>query len=109
MGGKEALIPHPILPLHETPWLIAFAGERGMGIAPGKPAENLLLAALSEGSTLQQLAALNYLSQKPNEDALPILYSLLDTGSIEIQDAIFNTLWFYSSSGMEIGSPSNVH
>ena len=42
-------IPPAPLPLHEIPWLIAFAGARGIGIAPGQPAENLLVTALAEG------------------------------------------------------------
>lgn len=96
------LIPQPLPPLHETPWLIAFAGERGMGIAPGKPAENLLLSALDEGKPNQQLAALRYLRQNPIVDALPILHSILKTGNYEIQNAAFDTIWFYSISGIEI-------
>jgi hypothetical protein len=31
-------IPQPHPPLAQTPWLIAFAGTLGVGIAPGKPA-----------------------------------------------------------------------
>jgi HEAT repeat protein len=106
---RDANIPHPTRQLQEIPWLIKFASDRGMGIAPGKPAENLLLTALSEGSTTQQLAALNYLSKNPQQDALPILFNLLDTGSNEVQNAVFDTLWFYAASGMDTRSPTRVH
>jgi len=101
--------PRPFQELHEIPWLIAFAGERGMGIAPGKPAQNLLLSALGEGSSEQQIAALNYLNLNPDHDALPRIYDLLEQGSDDLQEAAFNTLWYYASSGTDItpsASPS---
>lgn len=106
---QDSQIPHPTPPLHEIPWLIAFAGERGMGIAPGKPAENLLLTALSEGSQMQQLAAMQYLRQFPNEDSLAILYNLLNSDSSVLKDGAYNTLWFYASHGTEIREPKRVY
>jgi hypothetical protein len=93
--------PRPFQPLHEIPWLIAFAGERGMGIAPGKPAQNLLLSALGEGSSEQQLAALNYLKLNPDNDALPLIHELLEQGSDDLQGAAFNTLWYNASAGID--------
>lgn len=107
--GTEAYrtaTPRSILPLHETPWLIAFAGERGMGIAPGKPAHNLLLAALGEGSLQQQLAALDYLKLSPNREALPIIFDLLNQGSNDLQQAAYNTLWYNASEGLDLNLAS---
>ena len=107
----DPVIPRPFQPLHEIPWLIAFAGEQGMGIAPGKPAQNLLLSALGEGSSEQQLAALNYLKLNPNNEALPLIYELLEQGSDDLQEAAFNTLWHNASAGVDITastSPSMV-
>lgn len=107
----DANIPRPIQPLHEIPWLIAFAGDRGMGIAPGKPAQNLLLTALAEGSSEQQLAALDYLKLNPNNEALPQLYEMLEQGSDDLQEAAFNTLWHNAAAGMDItasASPSLI-
>jgi len=103
--GKEVYrtaTPRSILPLHETPWLIAFASERGMGIAPGKPAHNLLLAALGEGSLQQQLAALDYLKLNPNREALPLIYDLLSQGTNDLQQAAYNTLWHNASEGLDL-------
>jgi HEAT repeat protein len=102
-------IPEVSLSLHEIPWLIEFAGERGMGIAPGVPAKNLLLTALSEGSPEQQLAALAYLQLNPNPEALPLLYELLENGFGETQQAAFNTLWHFASAGVEVRTAVPYH
>ena len=105
-GEPDARIPHPPLPLHETPWLVAFAGDRGIGIAPGQPAENLLLTALAEGTPEQQQAALESLQLHPNLDALPLVYDSIDRGYGGIQQAAFNTLFSFSSQRLDIHNPS---
>lgn len=95
-------IPGTFKPLHEIPWLISFASERGIGIAPGVPAENLLLSALSDGSKEQQRAALRTLQQFPNSEALPQIYELLEKGFGDLHQDAFNTLWYYASEGINI-------
>jgi hypothetical protein len=102
-------IPQPISPLHETPWLIAFASERGMGIAPGEPADNLLLAALGEGSPQQQHAALVHLQLNPNPEALPQIYELLEHGIGDTQQVAFETLWYYAAEGLDIHSAASYN
>jgi HEAT repeat protein len=92
-------------PLHEIPWLIAFAGERGIGIAPGLPAENLLLSALVEGTPEQQQAALEVLQYHPILKTLPQIYKLMDSGSGRIQQAAYNTLISYAAQGFDIQKP----
>ena len=94
-------IPHTIPPLTETPWLIAFAGERGIGVAPGKPALDLLLLALREGSEEQRLAALNYLNLHGDITTIPDALNTLNESKGELQDAAFNTLWHLSASGIQ--------
>jgi HEAT repeat protein len=100
--SPDPRIPAKTKPLHEVPWLISFASERGIGIAPGKPAENLLISALSEGTPEQQQAALLMLEHFPNPDALPLIYDLLEGGFGDSQQAAFNTLWFYAAEGLDI-------
>jgi HEAT repeat protein len=101
-------IPEPLFPLHETTWLISYAGEKGMGIAPGKPAQNLLISVLADGSPEQQLAALDYLKLKPDLDALPLIQKLLDEGSDDLIQAAYDTLWYYAAEGLDIQSPSSL-
>jgi hypothetical protein len=91
--------------LHETPWLIAFAGDRGIGIAPGAPAENLLLSALAEGTPAQQQAALNTLQFHPILEALPQIFELLEARFGGMQDAAYDTLAAYAAQGLEIKRP----
>ena len=105
---SDLRIPEPLIPLHETTWLISYAGERGMGIAPGKPAQNLLISVLADGSPEQQLAALGYLKLKPDFDALPLIQKLLDEGSDDLIQAAYDTLWYYAAEGLDIQSPSSL-
>ena len=95
--------PDPRLPkafpdLTETPWLIAFAGERGIGISPGKPALDLLLLALKEGKEEQRLAALEYLARYGESNALPIVLDIYTANQGELRESAFNTLWHISAA-----------
>jgi HEAT repeat protein len=99
-------IPPAPLPLHEIPWLIAFAGARGIGIAPGQPAENLLVTALAEGSPGEQEAALEGMQRNPNLEALPLIYENLQYAYGAVQQAAFNTLLSYAAQGLDIRNPS---
>lgn len=83
----------------ELPWLIAFAGRRGMGIAPGRAAQNLLLTALSEGDQAEKLAALESLRQYGEARAVEPVQELLESGSEELRAAAFETLWSLSAQG----------
>jgi len=105
-GEPDTRIPQSPQPLHELPWLVAFAGDRGIGIAPGQPAENLLIAALAEGTPEQQHAALEILQLHPNLDALPLVYEIIESGNGGIQQAAFNTLFSFSSQRLDIHNPS---
>jgi len=99
-------IPHPLPRLTETPWLIAFAGERGIGVAPGKPAMDLVLLALKEGSEEQRLAAMDYLKLKGDQSAVLPLYDSLYSTQGEIQEAAFRTLWQLSAMDIELPVPT---
>lgn len=99
-------IPHPLPPLTETPWLIAFAGERGIGVAPGKPAMDLVLLALKEGSEEQRLAAMDYLRLKGDQSAVLPLYDTLYSAQGEIQEAAFRALWQLSAMDIELPVPA---
>jgi hypothetical protein len=91
-------IPQPLPALSQTPWFIAFAGERGIGVVPGKPAYELLLKALREGKEEQQLAALEYLRQNGDEIAIETILDVMHRGTIEVREAAFNTLWHLAAT-----------
>jgi HEAT repeat protein len=95
-------IPHPLSPLAELPWLIAFAGEHGMGVAPGKPAVDLVLRALKEGNEEQKLAAIHVLSRLGDSSSLIPLFQTFFTSEGEIQNYAFHGLWQVAGAGAEV-------
>lgn len=97
-------LPRPLPPLTHTAWLIAFAGERGMGVAPGKPAYEMLYRALAEGNEDQRIAALYYLSQRADEGAaLPLYHTYFSTGG-ETRELAYQALWNLAASGVSLPS-----
>jgi hypothetical protein len=104
--GFDAHIPRPILPLEDTPWLIAYASNLGLGISPGQPAVDMLLRSLREGSDEERLAALDYIRRKGTANVFPAIYHSLYGGGQEIREAAFNTLWHIAATGAEIPPPA---
>ena len=93
-------------PIHETPWLIAFAGEKGMGLAPGQAGWDLLVEALREGSEEMQLAAMYIYRRRPSEAymAVPALKDLMNGPEGEIREAAYYTLWHLRATGVSLQS-----
>lgn len=108
LAQPNPYLPKPLPPLTETPWLIAYAGETGVGVSPGRPATELLLRALREGKADQTLAALDYLRQYGDELAIPSIYQVMLNNQGEIQDACFNTLWHMAAAGVPVPTPESV-
>jgi HEAT repeat protein len=107
---EELSRPNPRLPrpnpaLAQTPWLIAFAGTLGVGIAPGKPALDLVLQAAKTGSDEQRLAALNYLGLHGGESALASIYQMYFSGHPDEAEAAYLALWMLSASGLPLPAP----
>jgi HEAT repeat protein/energy-coupling factor transporter ATP-binding protein EcfA2 len=105
LSEPDLHIPQPMPILSEAPWLIVFAGKMGIGVAPGKPAFNLVLQALDKGDPLEQLAALDYLKIHASPDAVPGIYEILFGCEGRLEEAAFDTLWSMSSSGIDLPSP----
>jgi HEAT repeat protein len=108
---EELARPNPHIPrrqpaLTETPWLIAFAGERGMGVVSGKPALDLLLLALKEGSEEQKIAALEYLALHGNPAAVPPLYNLFYSDQGTLRESAYQTLWHFQISDIPLPPPA---
>jgi HEAT repeat protein len=99
-------LPAPEPPLEDTPWLIAFAGEQGLGLSSrSEQTRQILLEALQEGSPAQQTAALYLIRREGITDVFPELYRSLQDPSPEIRSQAALTLWFISVSGAEIPAP----
>jgi HEAT repeat protein len=98
-------VPRPLPPLTELPWLVAFAGERGMGVAPGKPAVDLVLLALKEGNEEQKLAAIYVLSRLGDSSSLVPLFQTFFASEGEIQNTALHSLWQIAATGIEVSPP----
>ncbi len=100
----EMSIPTPLPPIHETPWLISFAGKKGMGLSPGQSGWDMLATALKEGSDEEKLAAMQIYRVKPSEAilAIPTLVELLQKNDGEISEAAYYTLWHLDANGIDI-------
>jgi HEAT repeat protein len=106
MEQPNPRLPRPLVPLSESPWLIAFAGERGIGISPGKAALNLVLAALKEGKEEQRLAALAVLGRAGETTAMLNVYQVYYASQGEIREAALDTLWHFAATGAELPPPA---
>lgn len=102
IARPDARLPRPRPSLSETPWLIAFAGEKGIGISPGKPAEGLLIKALAEGTDEQRIAALDRLGLLASQEAIPGIYQMLADGHGDLREAAFNAIWHMAAAGVDL-------
>ncbi len=94
------------LPLTGTPWLVAFAAEQGLGVAPGEPAIQMLLRALQYGNEDQRLFAARRLRFLPMEGALaPLYHALYGASDLDYRETVWQTLWYQQAGGINLPSP----
>ena len=98
-------IPRPHPELAQTPWLVAFAGRLGMGVAPGRPALQLVLQAARAGNDDERLAALQYLANHGGEEALAPIYQMYFSANPEDAEAAYRALWILAASGIRLPAP----
>ena len=104
--ARDPRIPRPLKPPSETPWLIAFAGTKGVGISPGAPATDLLLSALRSPKDDERLAALAYLKNKPSDGVVKEIYGAMYGDDPELREAAFLALWEIGCSGYKLPHPT---
>jgi HEAT repeat protein len=88
------------IPLSETPWLIEFASEKGIGISPGKSALELLHLALKEGTDEQRLGALYQLQYRGDNNSVPYILNILNEKKGELREVAFQVIWHLDRSGI---------
>jgi HEAT repeat protein len=98
-------LPRPIPALTETGWLTAFAADRGMGVAPGKPAYQLLYRALNEGTEEQCQGALYFLTAHGDQETVLPLYQLYFSNTGDLREMAYTTLWFLAAKGVDLPAP----
>jgi hypothetical protein len=106
LQSKNIHLPCPFPPLNETPWLISYAGKQGMGVSPGKPAQNILRQALINGDEEEKETVLKYLSIIPDVGVVPQLYQLIYGDRGRLKEMACNALWHLSATGIELPSPT---
>lgn len=106
LANPNPHIPRPLPSIIQTPWLISFAAERGMGVAPGQPAFDLLYQALREGNEDQRLAAMFFLYRNPTDSAILPLYQLYFSIRGELRESTFETLWSHALAGITLPPPN---
>lgn len=98
-------IPSELPELHQTPWLVAYAAQLGMGIAPGKPAEDLLIRALKEGDAEQKFAALFTLGRRCDAETVPAIYQVYFSAGQDMRQAALMTLKSLAAAGITLPPP----
>lgn len=83
----------PTPPAEQMPWLVEWAARRGEGVAPGAPARNALLRALSSGEPPVRIAAARSLGRLHDAAALDALKTAAADTSPEIRDAAVEALY----------------
>jgi HEAT repeat protein len=100
LDEPDPRLPRPLPELTQTPWLIAFAGERGIGVAPGKAAVDLLLQALQEGTIEQRLAAVETAGRRAELRTIPAIQELYNSGTGDLREAAFEALQRLATAGL---------
>jgi len=104
--ADDPRVPHPLRPPSESPWVIEFAGTQGVGIPPGAPATDILLAALKSPKEEERLAALPYLKQNLNDGTVKQIYEAMYGDDSELREAAYLTLWEIGASGFKLPHPT---
>jgi HEAT repeat protein len=104
--GDDPRIPRPLTPPSEAPWLIAFAGTLGLGISPGAPATDILIAALKAGSPEERLEAVSYLKRAPGDGVVRELYGAMYGNDGQVREAAFLALWEIGATGYKLPDPT---
>jgi hypothetical protein len=102
---KNTYAPQPMPDLTEIQWLNDYAARIGTTVAPGKPAEDLVLQVLKKGNEEERLCVIDYLGYKCDEDFIPYLFSIYYGSTGEVKDAAYHVLWLMAISGIKLPSP----
>jgi hypothetical protein len=103
---KISFAPRPIPEVTELEWLTSYASKIGTSVAPGKPADALILKALANGTQEEILSALDYIRQRCSVDAVEEINLVYTKQSGEIKDVAYHVLWLMMISGIKL--PTSV-
>jgi len=104
--AENPRVPRPLKTPSETPWLIEFAGTQGIGITPGTPATDILVAALKNGNEEERFGTLQYLRKNLTDGAIMGIYHAMYSDNPELREAAYATLWEIGASGYKLPDPT---
>jgi hypothetical protein len=99
---KKDYAPKTSKDLTETPWLFEYANRNNTTIAPGKPAEELVLKALANGTHDDVINALQHISEKFDADKMEYVYSAYINNTGEIKNFAYYVLWLMMIAGIKV-------
>jgi hypothetical protein len=99
---KISFAPKPLGDPTEMDWLINYATKIGTTVAPGQPADKLVVKALANGSQDEILNALDYLRIKCDADVISEIYTIYSNKTGEIKDIAYYVLWLMIISGIKL-------
>lgn len=108
---EKPLSYHPYTPARmlfpsESPWLLRYASEKGLGLPAGELPIPLLTELLQTGNNEQKFGALKYLWASKNETVVSLLVSLLRSDNIPLSNAAFQAIWLKAVSGASMPAPN---
>jgi HEAT repeat protein len=98
--------PRTLSPSEDIPWLLAFAGKNGVGLANDQQAYDMVLNAVERGNETEQILALQFLIMRGTQTAASYVYSAFYGSQGELRDAAYNTLWHMTASGEKLPTPT---
>ena len=99
---KNSYAPKPLTDLTETQWLIDYATKVGTTVAPGEPAEELVVKALANGNQEEILNALDYLRNKCDAEKINYVYAAYTNNTGDIKDIAYYVLWLMMIAGINL-------
>jgi len=92
----------PVRELAEVPWLVAYAAREGLGIAPGRPALEMIRRVLSNGTPEERLAALEAMAWTGSQEFNLEIAGALRSEDAHLRDAGFEALWRLTAPTAEL-------
>jgi hypothetical protein len=86
----------------ELPWLVEFAANEGLGVAPGPGGLEMLRRAFNKGSPEEKLAAMEAIAWLGEEELSLELYQALHSSEPYLRDAAYEALWRFQAAGLDL-------
>jgi hypothetical protein len=99
---KKNLAPKTAADLTDMKWLINYAEKNGTRLAPGKPAEDLVKKALTNGTEDEKLFAIDYYRTNCDRNSIELIYSTFKNSKAELRDAAYYVLWLMKTAGFRL-------